>query len=317
MENKDYVIDAAVRALEERVKRTGKLGWVRPNFYKGCFDVRREIDGNPKVSLLIPSAGRDSEVRGEVVDLLANCIDSIRALSTYRNFEIIVIHNGDLRAETLNRINRHKVCLVHYDEPVFNISKKLNLGAKHATGDYLITLNDDIEVISTDWIEAMLSVGQNPEVGVVGAKLYFEDGKIQHVGVAFWQGLPDHIRRGFGRADPGHFFSSVGQRNYLAVTGACALTRRSVFDAVGGYDELFAVNYNDVDYCLKAYRAGFRIVYTPLAQLYHFESRNRPRTVAASEIELFQERWGEFLKYDPYYSPYFDSHPPNFELRPD
>jgi O-antigen biosynthesis protein len=314
MENKDYVIDAAVRALEERVARTGELAFVRSNRYKGCFDVRRAINGNPRVSIIMPSAGRDSEVRGETLDLLAHCVEKIAALSTYTNYEIIVVHNGDLRRSTLDRLAKYPIVFVHYNEPMFNMPRKMNLGARHATGDYLITFNDDIEVISPDWIEAMLSIGQNPEVGVVGAKLYFEDGKIQHVGVAFWNGLPDHIRRGFGHDDPGHFFSTVGQRNYLAVTGACALTRRSLYEAVGGYDEAFAINYNDIDYCLKVYRAGFRIAYAAQAELYHYESRSRVRKVADCEIGLFLERWRDFVRDDPYYSSYFDAHPPNFEL---
>lgn len=314
MDNKNYVIDSATRALEERVKRTGEFAWVRPNRYHGCFDVRRAISGNPKVSIVIPSAGRDSFIRGKTVDLLAHCVDRIVGSSTYRNYEIIVVHNGDLRESTIARLKRHRALLVHYNELQFNMPKKMNLGVRHATGEYIITLNDDIEVISADWIEAMLSIGQNPIVGVVGAKLYFEDGKIQHAGVAFWNGLPDHIRRGFGGDDPGHFFSTVGQRNYLAVTGACALTRRSVFESVGGYDEAFTVNYNDIDYCLKVYRAGYRIVYAPQAELFHYESRSRVREVADAEIQLFRERWGDFVRNDPYYSSYFDAHPPNFEL---
>jgi GT2 family glycosyltransferase len=314
MENKDYVVDAGVRSLEERVKRTGELLWVRSNGYKGCFDVRRAIRGNPKVSIVIPSAGRDSEVRGKAVDLLVHCVDKIVHLSTYTNYEIIVVHNGDLRESTIAQLVGHQVVFIHYDEPLFNMPKKMNLGARHATGEYIMTFNDDIEVISPDWIEAMLSIGQNPEVGVVGAKLHFEDGKIQHVGVTFWEGLPDHIRRGFGRDDPGYFFSTVGQRNYLAVTGACALTRRSVFEAVGGYDETFRINYNDIDYCLKVYRAGFRIVYAAQAELYHYESRSRVREVSDMEIQLFLERWGDFVRDDPYYSHYFDAHPPRFEL---
>ena len=315
MDRKDYVIEAAVRALEGRVMRTGQLKWVRPNHYKGCFDVRRAIDGAPKISILIPSAGRDSEVRGKTTDLLVNCIEKIVRLSTYTNYEIIIIHNGDLRATTVRQLAGRQICLVQYDEPIFNFSKKLNLGARRATGEYLITLNDDIEVISPDWIEAMLSIGQNPQVGVVGSKLYFEDDTIQHVGVAFWDGLPDHIRRGFVHDDPGYFYSNVGQRNYLAVTGACALTRRSLFDSVGGYDEDFAINYNDVDYCLKIYQKGLRIVFAPQAELFHFESRSRARSVSDEEIGLFRARWVDLVKRDPYYSPYFDAHPPNFRIK--
>ena len=190
----------------------------------------------------------------------------------------------------------------------------MNLGARAARGEFLLFLNDDIEVISPDWLEAMVSLAQRPGVGAVGAKLFFEDGTLQHVGVAFCKGLPDHVRRGFGGDDPGYFFSSVGQRNYLAVTGACVLTGRSLFEEVGGFDEAFAINYNDIDLCLKMAERGRRVVYAAQAELYHFESRNRERTVAAHEQTLFRERWHTHVAHDPYYSPYFDARPPNFQL---
>ena len=173
MDNKDYVIDSAVRALEGRVRRTGELDWVKPNRYNGCFDVRRTIKGNPKVSIVIPLAGRYSDIRGNTVDLLAHCVDNIVDTSTYTNYEIVVVHNGDLRESTLARLLRHRAVLVHYDEPQFNMPRKMNLGVRHATGEYILTLNDDIEVITPDWIEALLSVGQDPNVGVVGATALF------------------------------------------------------------------------------------------------------------------------------------------------
>lgn len=314
MGSKDYVIDAAVRALTERVERTGTLDFVRPGRYDGCFDVRRKVEGEPKVSIVIPTAGRESEIRGETVDLLVHCIRSIVEKSTYPNLEIVAVHNGDLRPETVAALEPYPIVYVHYPEPVFNVAAKMNLGARAATGEYVLFLNDDIEVISPDWIEAMLSLGQRPGVGAVGARLYFEDGTLQHVGVAFCAGLPDHVRRGFEGDDPGYFFSSIGQRNYLAVTGACILLRHDVFREVGGFDEAFAVNYNDVDLCLKVWRRGLRIVYAAQAELYHFESRNRERTVATHEQELFLERWADTVRNDPFYSPYFAARPLNFEL---
>ena len=314
MDSKDYVIDAAVRALRERVERTGRLAFVRPNRYGGCFEVRRRVEGEPLVSIVIPSAGRDSVVRGERIDLLANCVRSIMERSTYPAIELVVVHNGDLRAETKAALEPHPVTYVHYAEPEFNVAAKMNLGARAARGEFLLFLNDDIEVISPDWLEAMVSLAQRPGVGAVGAKLFFEDGTLQHVGVAFCKGLPDHVRRGFGGDDPGYFFSSVGQRNYLAVTGACVLTGRSLFEEVGGFDEAFAINYNDIDLCLKMVERGRRVVYAAQAELYHFESRNRERTVAAHEQTLFRERWHTHVAHDPYYSPYFDARPPNFQL---
>ena len=196
----------------------------------------------------------------------------------------------------------------------FNVAKKMNLGAQLA-GEYILFLNDDIEVIAPDWLECMLQLIQRAGVGVVGAKLFYENGNIQHAGVTFWQGLPDHLRKGFDQADPGHFFSSVANRNYLAVTGAALLTKHDDFDAVGGFDEKFAVNYNDIDYCLKIGNLGKRTVYAAGAELFHFESTSRKPTVAQNEIDLFQRKWKNRTAVDPYYSPYFNNHPPNFQLK--
>jgi len=314
MDNKEYVVDAAIRALEEHLDRTGKLAFVRSSRYKGCFHARRQVEGNPLVSIVIPSAGRDSLIRGREIDLLVNCIRSIVDKSSYSNLEIVVIDNNDLRHTTVDALAKYPVKFVHYTEPEFNVAAKMNLGAAQASGEYLLFLNDDIEVIAPDWIEAMLSLAQRPGVGAVGAKLLFEDGTLQHVGVTFCNGLPDHIRRGYPGNEAGYFFSSDGQRNYLAVTGACVLLAGEIFQEVGGFDETFAINYNDIDLCLKVWQKGYRNVYTGQAMLYHFESRNRKREVAFREADLFLQRWAKTLGYDPYYSQYFRAAPPNFEL---
>jgi O-antigen biosynthesis protein len=314
MNNKDYVIGAALLALNEHVERTGTLDFVRASQYKGCFHVRRKVIGNPKISIVIPSAGKNTLLRGADVDLLVNCVASIMQLSTYKNIEIIVVDNNDLRSDTLQSLSAYPIKFVHYEKPVFNIAEKMNLGAAHATGDYLLFLNDDIEVISKDWLEAMLSIGQQPGIGAVGAKLYFEDGTLQHVGVAFCDGLPDHIRRGYPGDEHGYYFSSEGQRNYLAVTGACVLIEKALFDQVNGFDERFAINYNDIDLCLKLWKLGCRNVYTGQAELYHFESRNRKREVAKHEEDLFLSIWHDVTANDPYYSSYFRANPPNFIL---
>ena len=313
MDNKDYVIGSAVRALKDYVKREGLEATVAPDTYNGCFRICRMVDGDPKVSIIIPTAGRDAVVGGRKLDLLANCVESILGKSTYKNVEIIVVHNGDLQESTLKRLAD---CPLRYVEfkGKFNVAEKMNEGAAVAAGEYLIFLNDDVEVIKPGWIEALLAPAQKPGVGVVGAKLLFETGEIQHVGVTFCEGLPDHILRGAARNDPGYFFSTVALRNYLAVTGACMLCSRKNFRKVGGFDERFAVNYNDIDLCLKMVQIDLRIVYTPQAELYHFESRNRARTVDAGEIELFLEKWREEVWTDPFYSRNFESRPPNFKL---
>ena len=315
MAEKDYVTDAACRALAERLERTGRRGRVFPSDFAGCFWVQDEVKGEPLVSIFIPTAGRSATIRGTAVDLLANCIRGIRSRTDYSNYELIVVDNNDLRDESRQVIQEHGCRLVHYYEP-FNVASKMNLGAAHASGEYLLFLNDDIEVINRDWLRNMLHLVQREGVGVVGAKLFFEDGTLQHVGVAFDDdGLPDHILRGHPGRDLGYFFSAVGTRNYLAVTGACLMTPRNLFRKLGGFSETFAVNYNDIDYCLKAYEAGYRIVFTPHARLYHFESKTRERVVAQAEIDLFRQRWAKVTCSDPYYSRLFQSKPPNFALR--
>ncbi|MGX5776272.1 glycosyltransferase family 2 protein [Methylorubrum zatmanii] len=316
MDNKGYVVAAAIRALEDRARRTGGLGSVRPTAFAGSFHLRRPLTARPLVSIVIPTAGRDSEVRGRTVDLLAACLASIRETSTYEPIEIVAVDNGDLRPSTRAALERHGARAITWDQPVFNVAAKMNLGARAATGAVLVFLNDDIEVISPDWIEAMLALLQIPGVGAVGPKLLFETGELQHVGVTVLDATPDHPRRSYPREDPGHFFSTAGNRNYLAVTGACVMVRREDFEAIGGFDEDFAVNYNDVDLCLRLRERGLRSVYCAEVELYHYESRNRARTVAADEQARFRARWAERIPQDPYYSEWFEALPPTFELDP-
>lgn len=314
MEAKDYVLDAALRALTERANRVAGGGEARLGLYSGSFDLRYNINGSPLVSIVIPSAGNMAQIRGKNVDLLVQAVSSICKRTLYRNFEIIIVDNNDLRSETVEAIKMYGCHYIHFDGE-FNIATKMNMGAREARGKYILFMNDDIEVISRDWMECMLQLCQRKGVGVVGAKLHFEDESLQHVGVTFWEQLPDHIHRGFHKMDPGYFFSAVANRNYLAVTGAVLMTKRELFEAVGGFDEQFAVNYNDIDYCLKAFSSGYRIVYAAGAKLFHYESVSRERVVAAEEITLFQQKWKDTVSYDPYYSVFFGDHPPVYALR--
>jgi GT2 family glycosyltransferase len=306
--------DSIGRVLKERLKRLRLTGTVVPGPFEGCFNVRYDIRGNPLISIIIPSAGRSVQIHGRSVDLLSNCINSIHEKSTYNNYEIIVVDNDDLKLSTIKAIKRKDCIFVHYKGP-FNIAQKINLGAQYARGEYLLFLNDDTEVISPDWLTAMLQLAQRREIGVVGAKLCFEGGTIQHVGVTFIDGLPDHIYRGFPGRFPGYFFSSAVNRNYLAVTGACLMTRKEVFKRVEGFNEDFAINYNDIDYCLKVHEAGYRIVYASQAELFHHESKSRVRTVDPKEVHLFLRLWHFKTKQDPYYSIHLETRPPNFEIK--
>ncbi len=315
MDDKRYVSAAAVRALKERLQRTGRTGRARESRLAACFDLRWAPPSQPLVSIVVPTAGADRQVRGRTVSLLANCLQSIRQRTSYANYEIVVVDNSDLPEALAREVSECGGRTVHFTEPEFNISRKINLGAAAARGDFLLLLNDDVEVIARDWIEAMLEQGLKHGVGAVGAKLLYEDGRLQHVGVAHHEGLPDHVRKHYAREDPGYMFSTAAVRNYLAVTGACMLTRADLFRAAGGFEERFRVNYSDIDYCMKLRRMGLRVVYTPHAELFHFESASRKAEVAPQEIVLYRERWQARAARDPYYnSDYFRTSPPDFRL---
>ena len=204
---------------------------------------------------------------------------------------------------------------ISLNEP-FSHSKAINLAAARARGEYLLLLNDDTEVISRGWIEAMLQLAQAARVGAVGAKLYYDDDTIQHCGVTLnGAGMPDHVCRGYPRSWPGHNLCFAGNRNCLAVTGACLMTPRAVFQLLGGFSEEFAFHYNDVDYCLRARRAGYRIAIAADAELYHYEGRSKSATVDPGEEELFLRSWRQELSIDPYYNVNFDRSPPRYILK--
>ncbi|CAO4175540.1 glycosyltransferase family 2 protein [Methylorubrum populi] len=305
--------EAAIRALSGRAHRTGGLGSVRV-LAPGHFALRREPRERPLVSIVIPTAGRDSVIGGRTIDLLAACLASLRETSTYASIEIVAVDNGDLRPQTRAAVERHSVRSVTWDKPVFNVAAKMNLGARAARGEVIVFLNDDIAVITPDWIEAMLALIAIPGVGAVGPRLLFEDGSLQHAGVVFGEGLPDHVCRGRPGDDPGYHGSSLANRNALAVTGACVMVRRADFEAIGGFDEGYAINYNDIDLCLRLGERGLRTVFCAEASLYHYESRNRVPTVDPAEQARFRRRWGARLARDPYYPEPFGIRPPAYEL---
>jgi GT2 family glycosyltransferase len=281
-------------------RRLGKKGEVKLGKVLGCLEVRHAVEGQPLISIIVPTAGRSSIVRGRVTDVLVNCIRSIWSSSTYRNFELIVVDNANLPATSLAALAAFPIRYVHYSGPI-NIAEKMNLGAAHATGSYFLFLNDDVEILAPDWLEAMLAQAQRSQVGVVGAKLLFENGTIQHAGVVFYAGMPNHVCYGTDGNDPGYFASLIAPRDYLAVTGACMMTSAALFRQLKGFDACLPVNFNDVDYCFKAIANGYRTVFTPNALLVHFESVSRDRSAVATEWALFRRRWERAMRDDPYY----------------
>ncbi|MBC7637480.1 MAG: glycosyltransferase, partial [Acetobacteraceae bacterium] len=290
-------------ALTARLARTGRDGVVRPlaNYSVGN-EVRINRRTMPLVSIVIPTAGKKIQHRGKTLDFLLNCLTGINLQSTYRNFEIIIVDNGDLEDAQKQEVERLGCRLITFDEPVFNVARKLNIGAAAATGEYLLLMNDDIEIISPDWIERLLEHFEKPHVGVVGAKLCYPDDSLQHAGVVHNFGNPDHVSRNAGRSAAGYFASINGVHNYSAVTGAVMMARREIYQAVGGYTEFLAESFNDVDFCQKVRKLGLTIVYTPHAELIHFESQSRIPRLVMAELDYYQSQWAHEVCVDPFYN---------------
>jgi GT2 family glycosyltransferase len=292
-----------LRALTARLRRSGRVGEVRPiaNCSSG-WEVRLTLPNKPLVSIIIPTAGKIIAQNGRDLDLVINCVSSIDQRSTYRHFEVILVDNGDISEDRREILSRLGCKFITYTEPVFNIPKKLNLGASEANGEFLLLMNDDMEIITREWIERMLEHFMKEHVGVVGGKLLYPNNTLQHVGVVHYYGNPDHVRRGFGRYDPGYFLSTSGVRNYSAVTGACTMVRSETYRSVAGYTETLPENFNDIDFCQKVRATGLHIVYTPHVELIHFESQSREPRLLPGELDYYQERWARETVYDPSYN---------------
>ncbi len=303
---KPYAFEAGKRAIQAQCDRLGiEARAERDPEDAGVYHLQPALEREPLVSIVIPTAGRVREVRYEQVVLVSHCVRSIVASSTYRNYEVVcVVDTGTDPAvpAELREIAGERLRLVDYDRP-FSFSAKINAGAAASQGEHLLLLNDDIEVATPDWIERMVLYSQIPEVGAVGGRLVLEDGRLQHVGVRFVDGLPGHPYHGFAGDFAGYANSVRVAQNCLAVTGACLMTRRQLFEEAGGLADEFPVNYNDIDYCLKLRSNGKRTVYDPDLIMLHFESSSRSSEVEEWEKELFRERWLPFTAVDPYSNP--------------
>jgi glycosyltransferase involved in cell wall biosynthesis len=307
-DEKSYAYEAGLRALKEHVTRMGLDATVVPApdtpFYRLRFAVPEPA---PLVSLIVPT--RDK------VELLRGCIESILTKTTYAPYEIIVVDNGSVEEETLaylKDIGRlENVRVLSWRKP-FNYSAINNFAVAKAKGTILGLINNDIEVISPDWLTEMVSWAVQDDVGCVGAKLYYADDTIQHAGVILGiGGVAGHAHLGLPRGSPGYFGRAVVLGNFSAVTGACLIVRKSVYEKAGGLDvENLKVAFNDVDFSLKVRRLGLQNVWTPYAELYHLESASRGREDSEAKRERFLRevkymitRWGNELGADPYYSP--------------
>ncbi len=306
------VFDAARRALTDHLARTGIAGTVEQTHDTGVYRIRREVQGEPLVSIIIPTRGSAAEVAGGVRTMVVGAVHDIIERSTYRNVEIIVVVDAVAPmgvVEQLRMIGGDKVKIVVWEAP-FNFSAKINRGVAYATGEYVLLLNDDVEVISPDWIETMLALCQQPGVGMVGPMLYFEDGTIQHGGHRYTGGGPGHIGFGEARGSLGPFGTFTLDHEVSGVTAACSMMPLDVFFEVGGMCTFMPSNYNDVDLCLKTGSLGYRIVWTPFAELYHYESKSRVARLSEYELHTIRRRWGHHFQKDPMW-PYDDERYPS------
>ena len=286
-----YAYDAGLRAVESALERRGATGSVSMGKQLGTYHARRSVAGEPAVAIIIPTRDR--------VDLLAECITSVEKLSTYGNWSITIVDNGSVEPQTLEYLagTRHSVAR---KPGHFNYSELMNFGRAQVDAPYLVMLNNDVVTTTPGWIEAMLEHAQRAEVGAVGARLVYPDGRTQHEGI----GLGNICEASTAvNLDAGWLGGIV--RDVSAVTGACQMVRASVFDEVGGYDPALPLAYNDVDFCLRVRATGRLIVYTPHAELTHREGASRGRLHHLTDEELFWRRWGRVGGIrDPYISPH-------------
>ena len=355
-DNKPYAYEAGIKVIEEHLNRTGKKGKVSyGNDVPGIYKIEYEVKDNPKVSIVIPN--KDN------IKLLSASIKSILKLTTYQNYEIVIIENNSVKSETLNYydeiVKNPKVKVFNYNnktmqdadwedslesidtiaseeveqiiednlknENEFNYSALINFAVKLVDSDYIVQLNNDTKLITPNWLEIMLGyMCQNPKVGAVGARLYYDDKTIQHAGIIVGLGgfagnmlvnVPYGVHAYFGR--------EAATRNVMAVTGACLFTSKEMYQKVGYMDDKnLKVALNDVDLCLKIYEMGYRIIYNPYVELWHYESKTRGYEFSKEqeerfekEIEFFKNKWHKYLdKHDPYYNKNLSLSSCNYEI---
>ena len=304
---KNYAFIAGKKAIEDHLKRLGLQGTVSQGELEGIYRVDYNVIGNPKVSIVIPN--KDGK------EILKVCIDSIIEKTTYSNYEIVIVENNSETEEIFEYYKEleknEKIKVVKYPIKGFNYSSIINYGVKHSSGDYIIQLNNDTELITPNWLELMLGLAQRKDVGAVGARLYYPDKTIQHAGIIVGLGgIAGNRFKSIPKDGHGYFAQEGIIENLSAVTGACVMTRKSIYEEVGYMNEDLAVAFNDVDFCLKIREKGYLIVYNPFIEFWHYESKSRgyedtPEKIKRfqGEIQTFSNRWEQFLKKgDPYYN---------------
>ncbi len=310
MSAKSYAFEAGRKAVAAHLERVGLKGKVSIQKYNGSYRTQYEISGNPLVSVIIPNKDH--------IDDLSRCVKGIFSKGGWDNIEVIVVENNSEDKRTFDYYDKitaenPKVKIVYYKGD-FNFSAICNFGFERASGEHILLLNNDVEFISDGFIKEMLSYSQRKDVGAVGAKLYYPDGTIQHAGVIIGiNGSAGHSHKGLQGDTTGDMYRLVTTQNYMAVTGACLMTKAELYAKHPLDEENFAVAYNDIDFCLKLYEDGYLNVFTPYSEAYHYESKSRgldetdkPNPRYEREKKNFQDRWGKYFNYhDPYYNPHF------------
>lgn len=296
---KPYAIESGKRAVQEHCKRTGINAEVTTTT-GGYIRVKRIVTDDKKVSIVIPTRGDRKSIWGIDTCLVTNAVQSIMQKSTYKNFEIIVVHDRapKLDSELENLITNNQVLLVWYDKP-FNFSDKCNIGVVHSKGEIVVLLNDDTEIDSPDWLEVLVGFLEDKNVAMVGPLTVLEDGRVQSAGHGN-NTLPHNLGAGDLVDWPGYFGERLISREISGVTGACLAMRRDCYFELGGMSTSLPHSFNDVDLAFKALIAGYKIIWTPLARIYHFESLSRDPRVRPEEIDQLSNRWETYFNRDSY-----------------
>ena len=319
-ESKEYAFMAGQRAIEAHYARVGIDAEVFPGEYPGLYRTRYRLKEKPMVSILIPNKDHTEDLK--------RCIDSIEEKSAYKNYEYIIIENNSTEEKTFQFYKKleeqnPKVKVVYY-KGTFNYSAINNFGEKYARGELLWLLNNDTSIINEDCIEELVGYCCRDDVGIVGARLYYEDGSIQHAGVVIgFGGIAGHCFVQQPPGETGYCHRIICAQDYSAVTAACMMVKKSVYEAVHGFSEELEVAFNDIDFCMKVRQLGKLVVYNPYAELYHYESKSRgledtPEKIRRfqKEIATFAEKWPDILKNgDPYYNPNLTLESQDFSLK--
>ena len=311
----DALQQSDIDALGGRFARSGRQAIITPCRPAASAYVATVIGHDrATISVVIPTAGKIVDYEGRRIDLIVNCLETISAKSDTQNIEFILVDNGDFDRSRLDHLSELAIRCLTYDGQDVNIATKINIGAAAATGEFILILNDDIEPLTSDWIDRMLMHFAKPHVGAVGAKLLFPSTLVQHVGLAICDGMPAHVCRFASDSSEGYFYSSLAARNCSSVTGAVCMVRRSVFEEVGGYEQNLPIDFNDIDFSYKVTEAGYTIVCEPQARLTHFESVSAIRQPRPWDAVYFAKKWAHLVD-DRYYDRlHLDKNPPMYAV---